>query len=33
VDFLENREKLHFMTVAADEWQKAHDRLKESSQA
>ena len=32
VDFLENREKLHFMTVAADEWQKAHDRLKESSQ-
>lgn len=33
VDFLENREKLHFMSVAADEWQKAHDRLKESSQA
>ncbi|MFF0902064.1 UNVERIFIED_CONTAM: thiamine pyrophosphate-dependent enzyme [Kocuria sp. CPCC 205316] len=33
VDFLENREKLHFMTVAADEWQQAHDRLKESSQA
>ncbi|MFI7495097.1 transketolase [Kocuria sp. M4R2S49] len=33
VDFLENREKLHFMTVAADEWQTAHDRLKESSQA
>lgn len=33
VDFLENREKLHFMSVAADEWQTAHDRLKESSQA
>ncbi|MHC5558862.1 transketolase [Kocuria sp. U4B] len=33
VDFLENREKLHFMSVAADEWKKAHDRLKESSQA
>lgn len=33
VDFLEQREKLHFMTVAADEWKKAHDRLKESSQA
>ncbi len=33
VDFLESREKLHFMTVAADEWTKAHDRLKESSQA
>ncbi|MGM7671086.1 transketolase [Microbacterium sp. A93] len=33
VDFLENREKLHFMTVAADEWQMAHDRLKESFQA
>ncbi|GGG66991.1 transketolase [Kocuria dechangensis] len=33
VDFLEDREKLHFMTVAADEWQTAHDRLKESSQA
>lgn len=33
VDFLEDREKLHFMTVAADEWKMAHDRLKESSQA
>lgn len=33
VDFLENREKLHFMSVAADEWPKAHDRLKESSRA
>jgi transketolase len=33
VDFLEDREKLHFMTVAADEWQTAHQRLKESSQA
>lgn len=32
VDFLENREKLHFMTVAPDEWKMAHDRLKESSQ-
>lgn len=33
VDFLEEREKLHFMTVAADEWKTAHERLKESSQA
>jgi transketolase len=33
VDFLEDREKLHFMTVAADEWTMAHDRLKESSQS
>ena len=33
VDFLESREKLHFMTVAPEEWQIAHDRLKESSQA
>jgi transketolase len=33
VDFLENREKLHFMSVAADEWPMAHDRLKESYQA
>ena len=33
VDFLESREKLHFMTVKADEWATAHDRLKESSQA
>jgi transketolase len=33
VDFLENREKLHFMTVAAEEWPTAHDRLKESYQA
>lgn len=33
VDFLENREKLHFMTVAPEEWTMAHDRLKESSQS
>ncbi|MBP3037529.1 transketolase [Arthrobacter sp. zg-ZUI100] len=33
VDFLENREKLHFMTVTADEWALAHDQLKESSEA
>jgi transketolase len=33
VDFLEDREKLHFMTVAPEEWTMAHDRLKESSQA
>lgn len=29
VDFLESREKLHFMKVATDEWSLAHDRLKE----
>ncbi|WP_313817767.1 transketolase [Citricoccus sp.] len=33
VDFLEDREKLHFMTVSPEEWPMAHDRLKESSQA
>lgn len=33
VDFLESREKLHFMTVAPDEWLQAHNRLKESFQA
>jgi transketolase len=33
VDFLEDREKLHFMTVAPEEWTMAHDRLKESSQS
>ncbi|BDZ56867.1 transketolase [Barrientosiimonas endolithica] len=31
VPFLEAREKLHFMQVAADEWAKAHDQLKETS--
>lgn len=33
VDFLESREKLHFMQVAPDEWKMAHQRLKESYQA
>jgi transketolase len=33
VDFLEDREKLHFMSVAPEEWTMAHDRLKETSQS
>ncbi|MCR3722008.1 MULTISPECIES: transketolase [Prauserella salsuginis group] len=33
VEFLENREKLHFMRVAPDEWAKAHQQLKESYEA
>lgn len=33
VEFLENREKLHFMSVAADEWELAHRQLKESFNA
>lgn len=33
VEFLENREKLHFMSVAADEWPLAHQQLKESFEA
>ena len=31
VDFLESREKLHFMKVNPDEWALAHERLKESA--
>lgn len=30
VDFLESREKLHFMRIAEDEWSLAHERLKEA---
>ncbi len=33
VEFLENREKLHFMSVAPEEWAKAHRQLKESFDA
>ena len=33
VEFLENREKLHFMSVAPQEWEKAHRQLKESFDA
>lgn len=33
VSFLEQREKLHFMTVAPDEWARAHAELKESFRA
>lgn len=33
VQFLENREKLHFMSVAPDEWKLAHQQLKESFEA
>lgn len=31
VDFLEQREKLHFMQVAPEEWKLAHDQLKEQA--
>ncbi|MFI7483808.1 transketolase [Kocuria sp. M1R5S2] len=33
VEFLENREKLHFMSVAPQEWERAHRELKESFDA
>lgn len=33
VEFMENREKLHFMSVAPDEWELAHQQLKESFDA
>lgn len=33
VDFLESREKLHFMRVDGDEWALAHERLRESFDA
>ena len=33
VEFLENREKLHFMSVAPQEWEQAHRQLKESFNA
>lgn len=33
VDFLEAREKLHFMKVEDDEWARAHEKLAESHQA
>ncbi|NJC24276.1 transketolase [Arthrobacter pigmenti] len=33
VKFLEEREKLHFMSVGADEWQLAHQQLKEQFEA
>lgn len=31
VDFLEQREKLHFMRVDQSEWARAHEKLKESA--
>lgn len=33
VDFLEAREKLHFMQVSEEEWAQAHAKLKESHEA
>ncbi|ATG56323.1 transketolase [Brachybacterium ginsengisoli] len=33
VDFLEEREKLHFMKVDEEEWARAHEKLAESHQA
>lgn len=33
VDFLESREKLHFMRVAPEEWKLAHEQLKETLDA
>ena len=33
VEFLEAKEKLHFMQVSPDEWTKAHQQLKESYQS
>lgn len=33
VDFLEDREKLHFMRVEKEEWARAHETLKQSHEA
>ncbi|WP_193106077.1 transketolase [Brachybacterium sp. FME24] len=33
VDFLEEREKLHFMKVTEEEWAQAHEKLSESHEA
>lgn len=33
VDFLEEREKLHFMKVSEDEWARAHEKLTQSHEA